>query len=206
MKAIFRRYWPAAMLVFLLSPDAGAQAAAQASAATDREAFTRAWQAAASGKRTVFEQLKTGLQGYSLYPYLQYEDLRFRRARVDPAVMARFLTDHDDWAFSAGLRTAWLRTLGERRRWDAVLQYGGDSGDVKVRCHHAHARVRAGDTDGLLPVAQALWTVGKSQPDACDPVFDWLHQMGGITPAMFSFSGRWLVCAAIMRRPCWRLA
>jgi len=184
LKAIFRRYWPTAMLVFLLAGAAGAQAAAQAPAVTDREAFTRAWQAAASGNRTVFEQLKTGLQGYSLYPYLQYEDLRFRRARVDPAVMARFLADHDDWAFSAGLRGAWLRTLGERRRWDAVLQYGGDSGDVEVRCHHAHARVRAGDTGGLLPVAQALWTVGKSQPDACDPVFDWLRRMGGITPGL----------------------
>ena len=79
------------MLVFLLSGDAGAQAAAQASAATDRQAFTHAWQAAASGKRTVFEQMKTGLQGYSLYPYLQYEDLRFRRLAMSPVDGLRVL-------------------------------------------------------------------------------------------------------------------
>jgi soluble lytic murein transglycosylase len=159
-------------------------AGAQAPSPSDREVFARAWQAASSGKRKEFEQGMAGLQGYLLYPYLQYEDLRFRRARVEPEVMAGFLAGHGDWAFSAGLRRAWLRTLGERRRWDAVLEYGWDSRDVEVRCHHAHARVRAGDTDGLLPVAQALWTVGKSQPDACDPVFDWLRQQGGITPGL----------------------
>ncbi len=27
-------------------------------------------------------------------------------------------------------------------------------------------------------------------------------KIAGITPAMFSFSGRWLVCAAYMRCPC----
>jgi soluble lytic murein transglycosylase len=184
LKSIFRRCRPAALLVLLLSGAAAAPAPAQAPAAAGRDAFARAWQAAASGRRPVYEQLMAGLQDYPLYPYLQYEDLRYRRAQVDPAVMAGFLAGHDDWAFSAGLRTAWLRTLGQQRRWDDVLQYGGDSGNVEVQCHHAHARVRAGDTDGLLPVAQALWTVGKSQPDACDPVFDWLQKQGGITPGL----------------------
>ena len=30
--------------------------------------------------------------------------------------------------------------------------------------------------------------------------------MGGITPAMFSFRGRWVLCAAYILRPCWRFA
>jgi soluble lytic murein transglycosylase len=159
-------------------------APAQEPAAADREIFTRAWQAAASGERPVFEQLMPGLGDYLLFPYLRYEDLRYRRARVDPGEMAGFLADHEDWAFSPALRTAWLRTLGDTRQWDEVLTHGGDSKDVEVRCHHAHARIRAGDTVGLLPVAQALWTVGKSQPDACDPVFAWLRQQDGITPGL----------------------
>jgi soluble lytic murein transglycosylase len=151
---------------------------------TDRESFTRAWQAAARGDRAAFEQGLSGLQGYLLYPYLQYEDLRHRRSRVEPAAMAAFLADHEDWAFSPGLRTAWLRSLGERSQWDAVLAHAGDSNDVEVQCYYAHARVRVGNTEELLPVAQALWTVGKSQPDACDPVFDWLRGQGGITPGL----------------------
>ena len=157
---------------------------ADESGAADRESFSRAWQAAARGERAVFEREMPGLQGYLLYPYLQYEDLRYRRARVEPDVMAAFLASHSDWAFTPGLRTAWLRALGEGRRWDALLAHGADSDDTEVRCHVAHARLRAGDTEGLLPDARALWTVGKSQPEACDPVFDWLRQQGGITPGL----------------------
>ena len=31
-------------------------------------------------------------------------------------------------------------------------------------------------------------------------------KIGGITPAMLSFSGRWLLWPANILRPCWRLA
>jgi len=110
-----------------------------------------------------------------LYPYLQYEDFRFRRAIVEPAEMAAFLAAHSDWAFAAGLRKAWLRTLGQTRRWDDLLLYAPGEPDVEVQCYLAQARIHGGDTEPLLSQAQALWAVGQSQPDACDPVFDWLR-------------------------------
>ena len=98
--------------------------------------------------------------------------------------MATFLDVHSDWAFTAGLRTAWLKTLGEKARWDSLLKYANGSGNTEVRCYLAHARIARGQTDGLLAVAQQLWAVGKSQPDACDPVFKWLKRQGGITPGL----------------------
>jgi soluble lytic murein transglycosylase len=150
-----------------------------------RRQFMDAWAAARTGDRDAFEQGLDGLQDYLLFPYLQYEDYRHRRARVDVQEMAGFLDSHRDWAFTAGLETAWLRTLGERGKWGAVLQYGGNSGDTEVRCHHARARIRQGQTDGVLQEARALWAAGKSQPDACDPVFAWLSkQPEGITPGL----------------------
>jgi soluble lytic murein transglycosylase len=151
---------------------------------SQREDFSRAWRAAAHGKRADFEQLMPGLQAYLLYPYLQYEDLRYRRARVSDAEMASFLEDHEDWAFTAGLKTAWLRTLGARSRWDSLIEYAPGSSNTEVQCYLAQARIKRGRTDGLLPVAQALWTVGKSQPDACDPVFSWLKKQDGITTGL----------------------
>ena len=57
-------------------------ASAQESLPGQRETFNRAWQAAASGNRADFESLMPTLRGYLLYPYLQYEDLRQRRAQV----------------------------------------------------------------------------------------------------------------------------
>ena len=149
-----------------------------------RAAFGEAWTAAREGRREVFTALLPTLDGYLLYPYLQYEDLRHRRATAPAAEVAAFIEAHRDWAFAGGLETAWLRTLGERGDWAAVQRYGGEFGDTEVRCHVAHARIRDGRTDGLLAEARTLWAVGKSQPEACDPVFDWLRREGGITSGL----------------------
>jgi soluble lytic murein transglycosylase len=149
------------------------------------EKFSMAWQAAAHGSRADFERLMPELEGYLLYPYLRYEDLRNRRARVSDEEMAEFLGQHADWAFTPGLERAWLRTLGKRGRWDSLLANApGTLDDTEVDCYLAHARIQRGKTEGLLPIAQSLWAVGKSQPDPCDPVFKWLKNEDGITTGL----------------------
>jgi len=149
-----------------------------------RDEFIEAWAAARDGNRDTFAALLPAVEGYRLYPYLQYEDLRHRRAAVPPAEMAAFLAAHRDWAFADGLETAWLRTLGDRGDWAAVMRYGSASTDTEVRCHVAHARIRNGQTADLLAEARTLWAVGRSQPDACDPVFDWLRRQDGISSSL----------------------
>ena len=172
-------------LILLISVMAAAGLpAAENPEPTQREEFSRAWWAAAHGKRADFQQLMPGLADYQLYPYLQYEDLRYRRALVSDREMASFLEDHEGWAFTAGLKKAWLRTLGTRSRWDSLITYAPGSSDPEIQCYLAHARIKRGQTQGLLAVAQALWAVGKSQPDACDPVFAWLKKEGGITTGL----------------------
>lgn len=158
--------------------------AGQDPTAVQRQAFATAWQAAAQGRREEFERLMPGLVGYELYPYLEYEDYRFRRSSLADADMAAFLEAHEDWAFTAGLEKAWLRTLGKRGRWDALLQYAGNSTDTEIQCYLAQARLQRGQLDGLEGVARMLWTVGESQPDACDAVFSWLRKQGGITSSL----------------------
>jgi soluble lytic murein transglycosylase len=157
---------------------------ADENAESQRDDFSRAWRAATEGKRDVYRQLMPTLQDYVLYPYLKYEDLRFRRAHVSDEEMISFLESHQDWAFTSGLKRAWLRTLGDRGRWDSLLLYARDSKDTEVQCSLAHARIKRGETEDLVPVAQKLWAVGKSQPDVCDPVFSWLKKQDGITSGL----------------------
>ncbi len=172
-------------LILLTSAMAAASLlAAENPELTQREEFSRAWWAAAHGKRADFEQLMPGLRDYLLYPYLQYEDLRYRRAIVSDGEMASFLEDHEDWAFTSGLKKSWLRTLGARSRWDSLITYAPGSSDTEIQCYFAQARINRGQTAGLLADAQSLWAVGKSQPDACDPVFSWLKKEGGITTGL----------------------
>ena len=146
------------------------------------EQFKRAWNAAARGDRAVFEQGKLSLANFVLHPYLQYEDYRFRRAFVDAAEMADFLDKHSDWAFTTGLRQTWLLALGETRQWEALLRYAPGVQDTAVQCYLAQARIERGHFEAVLPQAQELWAAGQSQPEECDPVFDWLRQVKGITP------------------------
>ena len=169
------------ILLFLISA-LFSSAAADTDDSAEREKFSTAWRAAANGSRADFERLMPELKDYLLYPYLRYEDLRHRRAKVPDEEMAGFLSGHRDWAFTAGLERAWLRTLGESGRWESLLRHAPvEIKDTEVDCYLAQARIKTGQTGGLVPVAQSLWTVGKSQPDACDPVFQWLKREGGIT-------------------------
>ncbi len=161
-----------------------AQVSVNADEAAQRSRFSQAWNAGARGDHATLRRLAIGLEDYILYPYLDYEDHRVRRARIPADDMARFLSETEEWAFAAGLETAWLKTLGARRRWDDLLQHAEGSADTDVRCLLARARIERGRVDGLLAEVQSLWTVGKSQPDSCDPAFDWLGDQGGITPAL----------------------
>ncbi len=77
------------LLIFFMSLPCGLSA--DSSRDQQRGQFMTAWEAARNGDRDTFEQGKDGLQDYLLYPYLQYEDYRHRRARVDVAEMAGFL-------------------------------------------------------------------------------------------------------------------
>ena len=157
---------------------------AAADQAAQREQFKLAWSAGSRGDQKVFQQLGQGLEDYILYPYHRYEYYRSRRAQVAPDELAGFLEEHEDWGFAAGLKSAWLKSLGSRRRWKAIADHAAGELDTEVRCYLAQANIELGNEAGLVQEVQSLWTVGKSQPDSCDPAFDWLRNNGGITPAL----------------------
>jgi len=150
----------------------------------EMEQFKSAWDAAKHGDHDGFRSISKSLNDYVLYPYLQYEDYRNRRATVPAAEMAEFLDAHQNWAFSSGLRSAWLKALAKKGRWADLLAYSGAVTDTALRCQRARGQIILKQTEGLLSEAQKLWAVGKSQPDECDPVFAWLVNNDGIPESL----------------------
>ncbi len=158
--------------------------AASNAAETELTQFKSAWEAAKRGDHDSFKQISDGLQDYVLYPYLQYEDYRNRRRSMPVNEMADFLATHGDFAFTPGLRNAWLKSLAERQRWADLVAYSEGVNDTVLRCQRVRGQIILKQTDGVMAEAQKLWTVGKSQPDECDPVFTWLVKNNGVSASL----------------------
>lgn len=169
------------LLLVLASASVGTHVWAQSQ---QRDQFVAAWTAASKGDHDVFSRLPVELAQYELFPYLVYEQLRHQRASIPAVEIAAFLEKHSDWGFAAGLRQAWLRTLGKQGKWSDFLLYAPASLNTGLRCYKARALINTGQQQGLMKEAQDLWVAGKSQPAECDPVFTWLKANGGITRAL----------------------
>lgn len=171
------------LVIFLLTFQAPVSAGNSTTEA-EREQFKIAWDAAKRGDHDRFRQVKDSLQGYVLFPFLQYEDYRNRRSKVPVEEMAGFLDTHRDWTFSQGLRNAWLRSLAKRKRWADFVAHSEGVSNTVLRCQRLRGQIILKQGEGLLNEARRLWVAGKSQPDECDPVFAWLIKNDGITTSL----------------------
>jgi soluble lytic murein transglycosylase len=151
---------------------------------SELEQFKVAWDAARRGDHSSFNQIKTTLQDYVLYPYLQYEDYRNRRAMVPVDEMSEFLESYEGWAFSPGLKSAWLKSLAKKGRWADLVEHSEVTSDTVLHCQRLRGQIILKQTGGVVAEAQRLWAVGKSQPDECDPVFAWLIKNDGIPQSL----------------------
>ena len=174
----------ACLLTVCLFTFSGLTIASGQTSGSESEQFKSAWAAAKKGDHASFNQIKDTLQDYVLFPYLQYEDYRHRRARVPVEEISGFLQTYKDWAFSSGLRNSWLRTLAKKKRWADLVAYSEGVSDTVLRCQRVRGQIILKQTDGVLSAAQNLWAVGKSQPDECDPVFAWLVKNDGIPESL----------------------
>lgn len=129
-----------------------------------------------------FEQLRQHLLDYPLLPYLDYAYLSPRLSELPNGEVDRFLADHADSYIADRLEREWVNALAEAGSRDAVVQYHNPRNTTTVlSCHALRARLETGDLSALTEVA-ALWNVSVSQPNECDPVFEWWMEAGLLTP------------------------
>lgn len=146
-----------------------------------RSDFQDAYQAGLDGDTATFEALSRKLTDYVLYPYLEYAGLKGRLDTAGADEVAGFMKKYADTPLDWRMRDAWLHELARRGDWKTFLEFYRPTSDTSLRCDHAVARLNAGDRVGLDKVALDLWEVGHSQPDACDPLFEWLYHSGKVT-------------------------
>jgi soluble lytic murein transglycosylase len=129
------------------------------------------------------QKLKPQLRTYPLYPYLEYTEVSYRISRQSEQDILQFAQQYRDTPLVAPLLAHWLANLAKRGKWQTfVTHYDKVAPTEKLACQYAYGLYKVGMVDQAMTQAEKLWTVGFSQPDECDPIFNVWREADGITP------------------------
>lgn len=155
---------------------------AQASLSVQRSQYDQAQAALARGDIARFNTLKAGLTDYPLYPYLLLESLRGRVDHAPHSEIEQFLTRHGDLPASQNLKNTWFKRLVAEQDWARLRKHmDPESLSAELECPLVMQMWREGQSDQAQKRAAELWTVGQSQPNACNPLFERWRAEGGLT-------------------------
>jgi soluble lytic murein transglycosylase len=124
------------------------------------------------GASADFRRMANSLRSYALYPYLQYYELRGRLSRASDREVKTFLENYPDLAVTSLTRKRWLRELGKRKKWRTFLSHYVVTSDAELQCFQLRALYATGQTEVALDQTTSLWIKPRSQPAACDPLFE----------------------------------
>jgi soluble lytic murein transglycosylase len=156
--------------------------------ADPRSDFLAAEQALKRGDRASFDQLSASLRDYPLYPYLRFAALGDNLDALPEATLTEFLSFDTTSPLAAQLRAVQMRRLIAAGRWADYLQLDPlplpATAAPERRCLSLRALIETGRPAEALPQIPALWLVARSQPAACDPVFQTWQRSGALTPEL----------------------
>ncbi|MCA1779040.1 MAG: lytic transglycosylase domain-containing protein, partial [Xanthomonadaceae bacterium] len=170
------------VLAFLFFGTAASLASTSDERAQQRAVFEQAWKQAGRGDHAALNQAAAQLPDYPLTPYLRFESLRQNIDAVPADELEGFLDRHRDWSFVDRLEQQWLARLKADDHQALLLRHAGKARDAASRCRVAEARLSSDDREGLESEVRALWLNARSQPDACNRVFDWWRRQGNPRP------------------------
>ncbi len=147
-----------------------------------REQYLQAQTALAKNDWVTFDRLADGLADYPLHPYLLIARQAKSLKTADARDVRDLLNRYSSLPPAYRLRRSWLRQLGSAERWADFLADYRDQRDTKLQCQFARAKL---SVHGSVDFDDALWLVGRSQPDACDPVFRHWKSRGLLTPDQY---------------------
>lgn len=154
-----------------------AQAGANSDLEAQRQLFQATYREIERGHASDLARVRERLHGYVLTPYLEYAYLIRNLRRVQGARVEAFLEHHGELPVAGGLRRAWQEELGRRGAWRSFLLSYQGGGGAELDCYQLRARQALEGTNAdWYSQARRLWTVGRSQPNACDPVFAVLYR------------------------------
>lgn len=143
-----------------------------ATLAQQRQYYDQAKAALAKGDKGPYERYAHALRDYPLEPYLAYDELTARLKWASNDEVEKFLAEHGDLPQIGWMKLRWLRWLAERGEWKTFANhYEPGLNFTELDCLYGQYLFNQGMRSEAHAASEKLWLVGKSQPNACDVLF-----------------------------------
>jgi soluble lytic murein transglycosylase len=145
--------------------------------------FQEAKKALDLGDVVAFNALSAQLKDYPIAHYLRYFYLKSYIDQQYPQTIKLFLKSNQNAPFADSLRVIWLKSLAKKADWDSFIDAYTPQKSTVLQCNFLTAYLNKyfALNHKLLNSAKDIWLVGKSQPNACDPVFNYLYTNNVVT-------------------------
>ena len=153
-----------------------------------RALYLRAAAELDSGAGSRYRELRTELADYPLALDLDFS-VRLGQLHHMTAEQAHgFLSAARGTPLAARFLVAYLRHKGQDRRWRQFLDVLDSPPNMpELQCYYYRAKLATGEHAAAFSGAAALWNVGFSQDDACDPLFgEWMKAGGPDDPLIWA--------------------
>jgi soluble lytic murein transglycosylase len=141
-----------------------------------RRLFLKTSEALKLNRLSVFESGLIKLKDYPLLPYLKYEQIKKNLRNASNDEVREFLETYQSYPFAYHLRNKWLSLLAKQKKWREYLVFFDNRENTRLQCHAFQARLKLNLTDNIEKDIEKIWLRGYSQPDECDPAFNYLLQ------------------------------
>ncbi|RLP53568.1 MAG: hypothetical protein D6160_14525 [Ketobacter sp.] len=148
------------------------QTSQEAQLESQRKAYHRALKYLGKGQRSRFRDAIEALEDYPLYPYLKYKEYSRYISSVSKEELEDFLSVYGDTPMATWLKRRWIQSLADQKQWETYLnEYRLGEYNTEYDCYYYWAQYKTGERESAFAGARLMWLVGKSQHNACDPLF-----------------------------------
>jgi soluble lytic murein transglycosylase len=176
-----RRRWLRWCLVGAIGLSATAQAAVTTPSTTTQADQTMKQALDAARDRRWNDIDQAAIEGHVLAGYVEYHRLRSRLSTASAAEVNDFITRYGDSPLSDWMRGAAQTRFGELGRYDDLLAISDGEPSSTIRQCYYYTALLDREPARAAAGGEALWHVGTSQPEACDPLFATLEERGVLT-------------------------
>ncbi len=137
----------------------------------DRITYSKALKALYAGNADSFKTARASLEHYSLYPYLEYAQLRQTISVLSEKDVQSFRSMYADIPIANRLHKQWLQQLALKGDWQRYRSNYEEDNSVSYRCNYLRSLYQTGDKSLAMQGVTSLWLSARSQSKVCDPLF-----------------------------------